>query len=203
MKRARVRLVLVAGVIGGLAVMAQIGQERRPATPTAQEVFSPPTPLLEERGESATITPLEADVAALVGVRGVGVVISTGGTVYMEIDVLEGYAAQPFAEALLDVARRYGEVIDFSAVLHDGVRVPTSFVWRDGAWNGVQMIQQATLISATQPPIPTMLPALPVSTRAMAPGNCTTAVAMQLSAVEAAQYGNLDRDNDGVACYGN
>ena len=95
MKRARVRLVLVAGVIGGLAVMAQIGQERRPATPTAQEVTSPPTPLLEERGESATITPLEADVAALVGVRGVGVVISTGGTVYMEIDVLEGYAAQP------------------------------------------------------------------------------------------------------------
>jgi hypothetical protein len=64
MKRARVRLVLVAGVIGGLAVMAQIGQERRPATPTAQEVFSPPTPLLEERGESATITPLGAGPTA-------------------------------------------------------------------------------------------------------------------------------------------
>jgi hypothetical protein len=128
MKRARARLILVAGVFVGLAAMAQIGQERRPATPTAQEVTSPPAPLLEERGESATITPLEAEVAALVGVRGVGVVISTGGTVYMEIDVLEGYAAQPFAEALLDVARRYGEVIDFSAILHNSVHIPTSFI---------------------------------------------------------------------------
>lgn len=192
MKRAR--WLLVVGVIGGLAIMAQIGQET-----------SPPAPLLEERGES-TITPLEAEVAGLVGVRGVGVVISTGGTVYMEIDVLQGYAAQPFAEALLGVAQRHGTVEDFSVVLNDGVSVPAAFVWRDGAWMDTAMQQQATLVSATETsrPIstPTALPALPMSTLAIEPGNCATAVAMGLSAVEAARWPELDRDNDGVACYG-
>jgi hypothetical protein len=34
------------------------------------------------------------------------------------------------------------------------------------------------------------------------PGNCSTAVAMGLSAVEAARWSHLDRDDDGVACYG-
>lgn len=207
---------LVAITLCGL-VMLVLPRAGRDSTSPRVRQTSPPAPLREEeRGDKtaspvptvasptveSTLTPLEAEVRGLVGVRGVGVVISTGGTVYMEIDVLEGYAAQPFAEALLDVARRYGEVSDFSAVLDDGVRVPAAFMWRDGAWNGVQMMQQATLISATQPPIPTMLPALPVSTRAMAPGNCSTAVALGLSEVEAAQWPELDRDNDGVACYG-
>ena len=34
------------------------------------------------------------------------------------------------------------------------------------------------------------------------PDNCDEAVAMGLSAQEAAQYDHLDRDGDGVACYG-
>ncbi|MEL6309916.1 MAG: excalibur calcium-binding domain-containing protein, partial [Chloroflexota bacterium] len=34
------------------------------------------------------------------------------------------------------------------------------------------------------------------------PANCTEARAMGLSAVEAAQWSHLDRDGDGVACYG-
>lgn len=34
------------------------------------------------------------------------------------------------------------------------------------------------------------------------PKNCTEAVAMGLSAVEAAQWSHLDQDQDGVACYG-
>lgn len=34
------------------------------------------------------------------------------------------------------------------------------------------------------------------------PENCDEAVAMGLSAVQAAQYDHLDRDKDGVACYG-
>jgi hypothetical protein len=34
------------------------------------------------------------------------------------------------------------------------------------------------------------------------PGNCATAVAMGLTAQEAAQWSHLDRDRDGVACYG-
>lgn len=41
--------------------------------------------------------------------------------------------------------------------------------------------------------------AAPVASR---PGNCATAVAMGLSAEQAAQWPHLDRDKDGVACYG-
>jgi len=200
MKRGRARLIVVAGIVVGMAVMAEIGKD---STSPLIETASPPAPLRAERGES-TLTPLEAEIAALVGVRGVGVVISTGGTVYMEIDVLQGYAAQPFAEALLEVAQRHGTVEDFSVVLNDGVSVPQSYLWRGGAWDGVALEQIATQISATQPPSP--LPAIdvrPVATQAqVVPGNCTTAVAMRLSAEEAARWPDLDRDNDGVACYG-
>lgn len=45
----------------------------------------------------------------------------------------------------------------------------------------------------TQPPQPTAI---------ARPGNCSTAVAMGLSPQQAAQWSHLDRDNDGVACYG-
>ena len=34
------------------------------------------------------------------------------------------------------------------------------------------------------------------------PGNCATAVAMGLNAEQAAEWPHLDRDDDGVACYG-
>lgn len=37
---------------------------------------------------------------------------------------------------------------------------------------------------------------------AVRPGNCSTAVAMGLNAQQAAQWSHLDRDGDGVACYG-
>lgn len=203
MKRGRARLIVVAGIVAGLAVMAEMGKDTSPPSPLS-ETRRGGTETAPSAQQNATITPLEAEIAALVGVRGVGVVISTSGTVYMEIDVLQGYDAQSFAAALLEVARRHGTVEDFSVVLNDGVSVPQSYLWRDGAWNGVALEQIATQISATQPPSP--LPAIdvrPVATQAqVVPGNCTTAVAMGLSAVEAARYPDLDRDGDGVACYG-
>lgn len=40
------------------------------------------------------------------------------------------------------------------------------------------------------------------STTQQVPRNCDEAVAMGLTAQEAAQWSHLDRDNDGVACYG-
>ena len=50
-------------------------------------------------------------------------------------------------------------------------------------------------------------PAAPVEPRASSgntrrPANCAEAVSMGLSDVEAAQWSHLDRDKDGVACYG-
>lgn len=56
------------------------------------------------------------------------------------------------------------------------------------------VIVQATLPSNSLAPPDT-------SASSVRPGSCPTARAMGLSAVEAAQWSHLDRDNDGVACY--
>lgn len=162
---------LVAIALCGMVmlVMPRAGRQPSEAVPGPQTgklptdtaaAFTPvPSPTLILSVIERTITPLEAEVTGLVGVRTVRAVVSVDGIVYMEVDVLEGYAAQPFAEALLEVARRYGTVADFSVLLNDGVAVPTSFLWRNGGWNGVPMIQQATLVQATtQPQVPISLP---------------------------------------------
>lgn len=56
--------------------------------------------------------------------------------------------------------------------------------------------------SSTTNTQPTQPPPPPQNTNNVRPGNCSTAVAMGLSAVEAAKWSHLDRDKDGVACYG-
>ncbi len=214
----RGRLVLVVGVFVGLVAMAEIGQEGRRAAPTieqisppTQEATSPPAPLLEERGES-TLTSLEAEVAALGGVRELRMIVSVDGIVYMEIDVLEGYAAQPFAEALLEVARRYGPVEDFSVMLSDGVRVPISYLWRNGAWVGTEMIQQATLARATAQPTRAVDYSVPPTAPVVSPYTCNGLDDLNCSDFNR-QWGqaqahlqmcgdedNLDGDGDGRAC---
>ncbi len=55
---------------------------------------------------------------------------------------------------------------------------------------------QQPVIQPTQPPPP----AQPANT--VRPDNCAHAVAMGLTAQQAAQWPHLDRDKDGVACYG-
>jgi hypothetical protein len=54
-------------------------------------------------------------------------------------------------------------------------------------------------ISNDRPPAAT---AAPAATRIPRPQNCTEAVEMGLTAEQAAQWSHLDRDGDGVACYG-
>jgi hypothetical protein len=58
------------------------------------------------------------------------------------------------------------------------------------------------LMTLSPPPAATSAPSAG-DDRGPRPGNCSTAVAMGLSAQEAAQWPHLDGDDDGVACYGN
>lgn len=62
--------------------------------------------------------------------------------------------------------------------------------------------QQQSVEPATvqQPAIQPTQPPLPANT--VRPDNCAHAVAMGLTAQQAAQWPHLDRDKDGVACYG-
>ncbi len=65
--------------------------------------------------------------------------------------------------------------------------------------------QQAQPTAIPQQP-PTAIPQQPLSGgsggSSERPGNCSTAVAMGLSAEQAGQWSHLDRDGDHVACYG-
>jgi hypothetical protein len=79
------------------------------------------------------------------------------------------------------------------AIYHDGqtVYVHSSLVTPHPDY--VQPTQAAAPV-AQQPQSP--------ANNAMIPENCSTAVAMGLSAQQAAQYPGLDRNHNGVACYG-
>ena len=85
-------------------------------------------------------------------------------------------------------------------------------VWYRVQYGGDDAFVYSGLMTQNQPQAqqnpPQQQQAGPAATQAPAaqqvsrPGNCSTAVAMGLSDVQAAQWSHLDRDNDGVACYG-
>lgn len=79
-----------------------------------------------------------------------------------------------------------------------GDKVSKSTVWYRISVNGQDGYIHASLVTSTAP-------AATVTSRgsSRAPRNCKEAVAMGLTAQQAAQYPGLDRDHDGEACYGN
>ncbi len=75
------------------------------------------------------------------------------------------------------------------------------------AASGVQVIvvpvdNGGTVSTPTPPPAAVSTPIPAVQTSFVCPRNCAAAVAMGLSAQQAGTCPNLDRDHDGVACYG-
>lgn len=78
-------------------------------------------------------------------------------------------------------------------------------IWRDNP-SGITpkvdigaMIQMGLALCETAGAVPT---GVTVAAAPIRPGNCSTAVAMGLEADVAGGYSHLDRDGDGVACYG-
>lgn len=91
-----------------------------------------------------------------------------------------------------------------------GETVSGSDLWYEVLYGNQVVYIHSSLLSekriqlATAQPVQQALPvASPVQPAAgVRPKNCAEAVAMGLSDVEAAQWDHLDRDHDGVACYG-
>jgi hypothetical protein len=87
----------------------------------------------------------------------------------------------------------------------EGENMLGSAVWWRVRYDGDEVYIHSTLLTADAPipptPVPTADPAV-AATTIPRPGNCSTAVAMGLSAEQAAQWSHLDGDDDGVACYG-
>lgn len=142
---------------------------------------------------SPTVDPVRGAIEGLPEVESADLVDVRGDQVYLELIVMQGSNTSATADAV------YAAVLDalgvdalawFSVILNDGVSA-TDYVRDDDGWRETQLRGQSAL-----PVTVAMASAMP------RPRNCATAVAMGLSAVQAAQWSHLDRDSDGVACYG-
>ena len=144
----------------------------------------------------------------------------TGWNIYSEVIVVPGANNEVTASALMQAAMaRYGAFLDFSVILDDCTEaIDYTFDNESDMWRLTTLTATAceqTGINAQHlnaPVIVTSMPNLASSVTATVrpttdprpakPGNCSTAVAMGISAEQAAQWQHLDRDGDGVACYG-
>lgn len=82
-----------------------------------------------------------------------------------------------------------------------GDPVSKSTVWYRIDVDGKEGYIHRSLVSAVAPKVSNAT-AVPSRSTGKVPKNCTEAKAMGLTAEQAAQYPGLDRDHDGVACYG-
>lgn len=106
-----------------------------------------------------------------------------------------------------------GDAIEITDNNIQGENVLSGTRWMQGIINGNIVFVHSDLVS-NRPPPPTVIPntvnTIPNlgstgssgSNTSRRPADCPDARAMGLSAVQAAQWDHLDRDNDGVACYG-
>lgn len=128
--------------------------------------------------------------------------------VYLDIWAVPGHDMAILRSDILEISSIRLGTNRFSAftVRFDDGTISNTFTWTGAGW---ETVTRETIITPTNTPrpLPTQRPQVNTSTGGAAnttsqrPGNCPTAVAMGLTAREAAQFG-LDRDNDGVACYG-
>lgn len=114
--------------------------------------------------------------------------------VVMEVNVNNGLNSELMADTLRLISqnRLIDFELDFMVIIDDGNTVS------DYIWLGNERMWQITHLSQSTP---TTRPSQN-NTTTRRPQNCDDARAMGLSAVEAGRWDHLDRDDDGVACYG-
>lgn len=136
-------------------------------------------------------------------------------TIYAEVVVSDGYDNEDTANRLLAIAQLTGLPIASAIFVVDDRNTATDYSVRagDDTWTtavrkfnlpseSVDTPQAQVIVTDTPEPVRVVATAAPVDTQIPRPRNCKTAVAMGLTAQQAAQWANLDRDKDGVACYG-
>jgi hypothetical protein len=91
----------------------------------------------------------------------------------------------------------------------EGSAYDGSTLWYETVYNGRDGFVHTRLVQNSPPPAPTSVPVVVpntggtgAQTNNVRPDNCADAIAMGLTAQQAGQWSHLDRDNDGVACYG-
>lgn len=190
-----------AGCIAWIVILVALGiifAINQSSTPTPTPT-STPTPTII----SATPDNILADtIAEVEGIQSVPVVytdeVEGGGSLaVVEVITSAGHNNPQTATSILNLTLEYlintydvPAPITFSVIINDGTSA-TDYNWDNESNNW-----STTQITLPANSAPTPIPQQPV------PGNCATAVAMGLTAQQAAQYSKLDRDKDGVACYG-
>lgn len=173
-------------------------------TITLTATYPPESDAAQVSTGQARVVGMFDDVPGVVSVN-TGIARQNGDAwyVYAELVVEEGANNTDTANAVLQAALSglVSARVDIGMILDDGKQaISYDRNTRTDEW-------QVTVLTMTAEPIATessmiVATAAPVDTRIPRPGNCSTAVAMGLGAQTAAQFPNLDRDNDGVACYG-
>ncbi|MCU0481682.1 MAG: hypothetical protein MUE54_10800 [Anaerolineae bacterium] len=168
-------LIILFGVIGVWAVWFA---PRNPRVPSTQRVVLSPTPTLD--------------------------ILVYDAVLYAKSDVVvRGCPAMTCVDVGLIGA---GDAVTVTGMT-DGEVVVTGYdVWfvveHDG---GVGYVYQTLLTNQTEAsatPAPTNTSPVSIATPMVCPNNCAEARSLGWSAEMAGQCDNLDRDNDGVACYG-
>lgn len=172
-------------------------------TPPPATLLPTLTPVLPTP-EPTTAVSLETMIASMEGIESVDMLSVIDRFVYIEARVIPGYNTQAFAASLLAATEMSTGTLDgFSIIMNDGQR-GVDYQWFSREWRTTDLssLMQPAPLQPTRAPQPTVAFVPPPPQGQQRPRNCATAVAMGLSAVEAAQWNHLDRDNDGVACYG-
>lgn len=102
----------------------------------------------------------------------------------------------PFLDCEVVIVLDFREGYRIVGSTNDGNSVNGDTLWFVGDLDSGHVFFHSSLISRNRPADPNA----PAPSRR--PSNCAEAIQMGLSAQQAAQWSHLDRDNDGVACYG-
>lgn len=125
---------------------------------------------------------------------------SSIGTFYALSEGVRGRSC-PNRDCAVELTLAYGEGIQVMGSA-DGEAVSGETRWWVAQVNGQSVFIHSSLLSRNRPAASSSSNGGGSTGNTQRPANCTEARAMGLSAEQAAQWSHLDRDGDGVACYG-
>lgn len=209
--------ISVLAICGFIFALVLFTADEEPAEPAMISTTAPTT--TPNADEMATQTEFWSSISELRGIYYVSfadVRPDDDGMLQVHLDIwaVPGHDMAILRSDILEISSIHLGTNSFSAFtvrFDDGVTSNT-FTWTGVSW---ETVTRETIITPTNTPrpLPTQRPQVNTSSgnssgssnssnTSQVPSNCAEAVAMGLTARQAAAYSNLDRDNDGVACYG-
>ncbi len=206
-----VRATWAAGTADALQATRNAGQVARPTRTPAPTLSA--ADQIDATGEAAEglIQQTLAEMPGVLAVNRIG--SATYGDSGLQVDVWLDVRPE---EMTLEMAQRVYAVIEritgplarAQVNFETDGRIQRSWVWTASRndWRefdaGGAPVQTNTPAGETRLPTITALPITIRSAGVQCPANCTEAVALGWTARQAARCSHLDRDGDGVACYG-